>query len=460
MSNQKSNIISQIWKLHLKLKSKNEDIDTKYILLTLFFLKHLSDKFGNKSRSKYTIPNTALFSFIYKKIKSDNAIQLLNDAITDLEQANPKKLENISYYLFFSDSILIDFKVVLKSYLDFDLEDEVEVLDIYTSLLVKFSEEDSTNEGDFYTPIEVSKLLAALVQTDEKPKYIYDPCCGTASSLIHAMNGNQKVHLFGHEINKEISALSFITFILHQAKFTLSNSDSLNTPFNEQEQLKEFDSIIACPPLTKKHWNVIKDDPYGRFHRGIPKESKSHFAFISHIVEALNEKGKAAIIVPNGVLFREGVELKIRTALIEENLIEAVIGLPSNLFFYRNIAAAIIVINKNKTHKNILFIDASKDYQAKPGRNILRTKDIEKILTTYQNFETIEEYSYQADDTDLYYSGYDFTVTEYTLYHDPYTVLETDNIDYLEQNIDTFEKEIITIQSKLKEITKKLLSNQ
>jgi len=193
--------------------------------------------------------------------------------------------------------------------------------------------------------------------------------------------------------------------------------DTLNNPLlKEADHLKKYDVVVANPPFSLDKWGAEKagSDQYTRFHRGIPPKSKGDYAFISHMVETLNEHGRAGVVAPHGVLFRGSTEGKIRRAFIEENILKAVIGIPANLFFGTGIPACILVFDKAKgDNTDVMFIDASREYESGKNQNILRDKDIEKISNTYHNWEVIDKYSYIATQKEIRENDYNLNIPRY-----------------------------------------------
>ena len=274
------------------------------------------------------------------------------------------------------------------------LEDHDVIGDAYEYLIEKFASDAGKKAGEFYTPAQVSKLLAKLI--DPKPgDRIIDPTCGSGSLLIKTAKevGSKNFSLYGQEINGSTWALARMNMFLHEIdNADIQWGDTLNNPkLLEGDSLLKGNKVVANPPFSLDKWgadNAVTDQ-FKRFHRGIPPKSKGDYAFISHMIESTYEDiGKVGVILPHGVLFRGSSEGKIRQELIEENLLEAVVGLPSNLFFGTGIPACILIFNRGKgENKDVLFIDSSKLYDSGKNQNRLRDADIEKIVDTYKSFQ-------------------------------------------------------------------------
>lgn len=286
------------------------------------------------------------------------------------------------------------------------LESEDILGDAYQYLIEKFADEGGKKGGEFYTPSEVVKAMVGIIKPKEGER-IYDPTVGSGGMLIQSLqyikenNQNYKnISLFGQEINLSTWAICKMNMLFHGARGAdIRKGDTIRDPkHTEAGVLKTFDKVLANPPFSLKNWGEeeAKSDAYGRFPYGIPPKSYGDLAFVSHMVASLNSRGKMATVVPHGVLFRGGAEGKIREGFLKDDIIEAIIGLPQNIFYGTGIPAAIIMINKNKEEakrNKILFIDASNDFVKDGNKNKLREEDITKIIDAYDRFEDIEKYA-------------------------------------------------------------------
>lgn len=297
--------------------------------------------------------------------------------------------------------------------------------DVYEYLIGQFAAGAGRKAGEFYTPAEVSTLLAKLVLPKAGDK-ICDPACGSGSLLIHVAkevrdeNGkpSKNFSLFGQESNGSTWALCRMNMFLHeQDAARIEWCDTITNPkLVEDDSLMKFDIVVANPPFSLDKWgaDVAGHDPHGPFWRGIPPKSKGNYAFITHMIEiALADDGRIGVIVPHEVLFRGGSKGLIRQKLIEENLLEAVIGLPPNLFFGTGIPAAILIFHKGRKPTDVLFIDASREFSDDKKQNRLRPEDIEKIVSTHKKFKTVEKYSYRAKRKEIEANEFNLNIPRY-----------------------------------------------
>ena len=233
--------------------------------------------------------------------------------------------------------------------------------------------------------------------------------------------------------------------------------DTIHNPkLIEADRLMKFDIVVANPPFSLDKWGAdyAAADPFGRFRRGVPPKSKGDFAFITHMIETTVEgSGKVGVIVPHGVLFRGGAEGKIRQALLEENLLEAVVGLPANLFFGTGIPAAILVFNRGKTAKDVLFIDASREFQEGKNQNKLREQDIEKIVKTFNEGKSIPKYAHRAGLEEIKENEFNLNISRYV---DTFEEEEEIDIKAVEAEIEKLEGELVEVRKKMKGYLKEL----
>ncbi|MBN9312507.1 MAG: type I restriction-modification system subunit M [Chryseobacterium sp. 39-10] len=325
--------------------------------------------------------------------------------------------------------------------IDFKLNDtELDVLgDAYEYLIGQFASGAGKKAGEFYTPQEVSKILAKIVTTGKnRLKSVYDPTCGSGSLLLRVAREVKDVNNFyGQEMNRTTYNLARMNMILHGVhylKFDIKQEDTLEHPQHLNDM--PFEAIVANPPFSAK-WSAnplfLNDDRFSQYGKLAPS-SKADFAFVQHMIYHLAENGTMAIVLPHGVLFRGAAELHIRKYLIEQkNYLDAVIGLPANIFYGTSIPTCILVFKKCKEDPDhILFIDASKEFEKVKNQNMLREEHIDKILETYRNRTTIEKYSHLATLKEVEENDYNLNIPRY---------------------VDTFEaEEEIDIQSVMQEI--------
>lgn len=340
--------------------------------------------------------------------------------------------------------------------IDFDLENtEGDVLgDAYEYLIGQFAAGAGQKAGEFYTPQEVSTILARIVTTGKsKLKSAYDPTSGSGSLLLRIAKQVKEVSMFyGQEMNRTTYNLCRMNMILHDVnyhKFDIRNEDTLEKP---QHLNLKFEAIVANPPFSAK-WSAnplfSNDDRFSQYGRLAPG-TKADFAFIQHMVHHLDDNGIMACIAPHGVLFRGAAEGHIRKYLIEDrNYIDAIIGLPSNLFYGTSIPTCILVLKKCKeTPENILFIDASNDFEKVKNQNVLREQDIDKIISTYQNREIIEKYSNVATLEEVKANDYNLNIPRYV------NTFE----DAIEINIDAIADKLQVVNNKMNEVDNTIAS--
>ncbi len=331
----------------------------------------------------------------------------------------------------------------------------------YEYLIKKFADQGGTKGGEFYTPEQVVKTLVGIVKPKEGES-IYDPTTGSGGMLIHSTHyieehgGNPKnVSLNGQEINLSTWAICKMNMLFHDATGAdIKKGDTIREPKHTNGGvLKTFDVVLANPPFSLKNWGEVeaKADAYGRFVYGIPPKSYGDLAFVEHMIASLNSKGRMGTVVPHGVLFRGGAEGKIRKGLLDKNtdLIEAVIGLPQNIFYGTGIPAALLIINKDKDENRkgkILFIDASSGFIKDGNKNKLRDEDIEKIIETFDNFETVEKYAEVVDLKTIEENDYNLNISRYV---DTSEEEEEIDIDLVLQDIRELKMKIVDNEEKL-----------
>lgn len=505
------NINDAVWKACDTFRGSIDPSVYKDYVLTMLFIKYLSDvhddkyeahlkKYnGNKERAdramkyeRFVVPSHSHFKYLFEHRNEANIGELINIALTDLEEANREKLYSedgagIFQNIDFNSSKLgepKDKNIRLKNLLlDFNKEEldlrpsHLDGNDIiggaYMFLIENFASDAGKKAGEFFTPKEVSILIAKL--TKSKPgSRICDPTCGSASLLIKAGEavGSDNFSLYGQEANGSTWALAVMNMFLHGFdNATIRWGDTIRNPkLKEGDALMKFDTVVANPPFSLDKWGKVDDkeeskasdsfdpetDKYNRFWRGIPPKSKGDWAFISHMIETTYEgKGKVGVVVPHGVLFRGASEGKIREKTIEENLLEAVIGLPANLFFGTSIPAAIMIFNKGKSNnKNVLFIDSSKHYEAVKNQNKLRQQDIEHIVDTYRKFTSgkllqgvvEDKFSYVATFDEIKENDFNLNIPRYV---DTFEEEPEVDIAAVQKEIDKLESELKTVQAEM-----------
>jgi len=365
----------------------------------------------------------------------DNLFEDLDLTSTKLGRTEKAKNELISKVLGHLDKI------------DFQLENtEADVLgDAYEYLIAQFASGAGKKAGEFYTPQQVSKILAKIVTTGkDKLKSVYDPTCGSGSLLLRVAKEVKEVSgFYGQELNRTTYNLARMNMILHDVhyrKFDIRQEDTLEHPQHIDQQ---FEAIVANPPFSA-HWSAnplhMSDDRFSQYGKLAPK-TKADYAFVQHMIHHLNENGTMAIVLPHGVLFRGAAEGHIRKYLIDDrNYLDAVIGLPANIFYGTSIPTTILVFKKcREDAKNILFIDASAHFEKVKNQNVLRQADIEKIITTYRNRNTEDKYSYLASLEEVKENDYNLNIPRYV---DTFEEEEPVDINAVAEEIQNLDKDI------------------
>jgi type I restriction enzyme M protein len=501
-----------VWKACDTFRGSIDPSIYKDFVLTMLFIKYLSDAHddkyeahlkkynGDKERAdramkheRFVVPANCHFKYLFDHRNEANIGELIDIGLEDLVEANREKLysedgtgifKNIS----FNSSILGESKDkntrLRNLLLDFN-KDELDLrpshLDgndiiggAYMFLIENFASDAGKKAGEFFTPKEVSTLIAKL--TKSKPgSRICDPTCGSASLLIKAGEevGSDNFSLYGQEANGSTWALAVMNMFLHGFdNATIRWGDTIRNPkLKEGDSLMKFDTVVANPPFSLDKWGKVDDkeenkaadsfdpetDKYNRFWRGTPPKSKGDWAFITHMIETTYEgTGKVGVVVPHGVLFRGASEGKIRQKTIEENLLEAVIGLPANLFFGTGIPAAILIFNRGKKeNKNVLFIDSSQSFQSIKNQNKLRPEDIEHIVNTYRDFNAgklevgivEDKFSYVATPEEILENEFNLNIPRYV---DTFVEEAEVNIEAVQTEIDLLEKDLAKVQTEIK----------
>jgi type I restriction enzyme M protein len=448
-----------VWKACDTFRGAVDPSEYKNYILTMLFLKYLSDLWkdrrkditdkhkGNKERIKralarerFVVPDKCDFDYLYAHRDVANVGELINIALEKIEDANKAKLENVFRNIDFNSEPALGqtkernrrLKHLLEDFNDSRLDlrpsrvGHRDVIgDVYEYLIGQFAAGAGKKAGEFYTPPEVSTLLAKLVRPEPGDR-ICDPACGSGSLLIRVAKEvkdedgkpSKNFSLFGQESNGSTWALCRMNMFLHeQDAARIEWCDTITNPkLVEDDSLMKFDVVVANPPFSLDKWGAdfAGHDPHKRFWRGIPPKSKGDYAFITHMIEvALADDGRVGVIVPHGVLFRGGSEGLIRQKLIEENLLETVIGLPTNLFFGTGIPAAILIFHKGRKTTDVLFIDASREFADDKKQNRLRPEDIEKIVGAYQRFKSVPKYAYRAKRKEIEENEFNLNIPRY-----------------------------------------------
>lgn len=500
----KKNIETTLWKACDSFRGKIDSSRYKDYILSMLFVKYLSDLNkerraeyaehfnGDKrridramSREPFVLDEKSSFDYLYAKRTDIQIGQKINVALSAIEEKNGSKLRNVFRAIDFNSTVDLgeprEKNAILKNLLEdfngLDLSpsqlDSSDIIgDAYEYMISNFASDAGKKGGEFFTPSKVSELVAKLVQPKENDR-IYDATCGSGGLLLKAYKeaGTSKVAIYGQERNAQTWALCKMNMFLHNiTNATIWQGDTLANPLNIQDdKLMKFQVVVANPPFSLDKWDsgFLPDektkmsaslDMWKRFGWGIPPTSKGDYAFICHMLHCLDDStGRMGIILPHGVLFRGAQEGKIRREIIENfNLLDAVIGLPANLFFGAGIPACILIFkSRRKRNDGVFFIDASGEgnYEKGKNQNMLRNTDIDKIVQTYHKRAIIDKYSYQATIEEIHENNFNLNIPRYV---DTFEEEEEVDIVAIKAEIVQIETELAEVQGKMAEFMKKL----
>lgn len=417
----KSDLYSSLWKSCDELRGGMDASQYKDYILTLLFVKYVSDKAKvSKVDSLIDVPTGASFEDMLAA-KGDKEIgDRFNKIIAKLADVN--KLVGVIDQADFNDEEKLgkgkemqdrlSKLVTIFSDLDFRgsrAEGDDLLGDAYEYLMRHFATESGKSKGQFYTPAEVSRILAKVVginTSTRQDQTVYDPACGSGSLLLKAASEAPRgLTIYGQEKDVATWALARMNMILHNNEVAdIAKGDVIASPqFTSGTHLRTFDYVVMNPPFSVKSWNNGLENEYDRFEYGYPPDKNGDYAFLLHALKSLNSKGKAAIIMPHGVLFRGNAEATIRTRLLKHGFIKGIIGLPANLFYGTGIPACIVVLDKENAvaRTGVFMIDASKGFLKDGNKNRLRSQDIHKIVDTFNKQLEVDRYSRMVPLTEI-----------------------------------------------------------
>ena len=507
----RNDIERTLWKACDSFRGKIDSSRYKDYILSMLFVKYLSDVTNEKrdrymkqyngdkirveramSRERFIIDKESSFDFLYEN-RNDNEIgQKINVALSSIEEHTSGKLRNVFRAIDFNSQV--DFgdvkeknttlRNLLEDFHDLDLSPgklgTADIIgDAYEYMIANFASDAGKKGGEFFSPSPISELVARLVKPKENDR-IYDPTCGSGGLLLKAYKKGPsgKVAVYGQELNAQTWALGTMNMFLHGVDDArIWQGDTLYNPQNiENDRLMKFQVVVANPPFSLDKWDsgflsnagldakgkkqekmTAAMDTWKRFEWGVPPSSKGDYAFVLHMLHSLDaENGRMAVVLPHGVLFRGAAEGKIRKQLVEMNLLDAVIGLPANLFYGTGIPACILVFKKGRTRDDVLFIDASGEgnYEKGKNQNILRDSDIARIVSTYEaRKEKEDKYSYRASRDEIRENDYNLNIPRYV---DTFEEEELVDIDEVKRNIAGIEKELAKVQAQMAKYMKEL----
>ena len=506
MSEYKKKLETKLWAIADELRGNMDANEFKNYMLGFIFYKYLSEKielYLNKELEEDGIefddaykndelreevenealenlgyflePKCVFKNLVEKAKKGDFILDNLQKALKQIENSTMGHESEEDFVNLFEDLDLTSSKlgksedeknkliskVLLHlSEIDFRLEDNEEDIlgDAYEYLISQFASSAGKKAGEFYTPQQVSKILAKIVTLDKKNlKNVYDPTCGSGSLLLRVSKEAKIGDFYGQELNQSTYNLARMNMILHDVKFddfNIEQGDSLENPLHFG---MKFEAIVANPPFSAK-WSAdqsfMDDERFSAYGKLAPK-SKADFAFVQHMIYHLDENGTMAIVLPHGVLFRGAADGVIRKYLVEDkNYLDAVIGLPANIFYGTSIPTVILVFKKcREDDANILFIDASKYFEKIKNQNLLRNVDVEKIVGAYKEREEINKFSHLATLEEIRQNEYNLNIPRYV---DIFEEEEPVDLEAVVNELESIEDEIKVTDVEIEKYCEKL----
>lgn len=487
-----------LWRACDTFRGKIDSSIYKDYVLVMLFIKYVSDiykehkeelmkKYDNNleivnrqmKNERFVLDDISTFDYIYDRRNQPDIGETINKALAHIEEENKTKLRGVFKNIDFNSEAILGstkernamLKNLLEDFSDLDLAPsrligEDVIGNAYEYMISNFASDAGKKGGEFFTPSEVSELLSRLVKPEENDR-IYDPTCGSGSLLIKAFNkiSSGKAQIYGQERNGQTHSLCRMNMFLHNIDDAkIAWGDTLANPLHlENDKLMKFQVVVANPPFSLDKWAmgfagegddrafkmVESLDPYKRFSWGIPPASRGDYAFVLHMLHSLAEGGRMAVVLPHGVLFRGASEGRIRKQIIDMNLLDAVIGLPANLFFGTGIPASILVFKQNRDKDEVLFIDASGDeyYEKDKNQNRLREEDIARIVVAYEKYADIEKFAYVATKKEIKENDYNLNIPRYV---DTFEEEELVDMEEVAKNIEDIKAEIAEVEEQMK----------
>lgn len=496
---------TKLWAISNDLRGNMDASEFKSYILGLIFFRYLSEKVENRANNilsednvsfedafldeelrvfliedltneiGYVIEPKYLFSSLIKEIENSNFdIEKLQQSINHVVSSTIGASSEEDFDHLFDDmdltssrlgkdvksrSRLISKVMMNISQIDFMLDDsEIDVLgDAYEYLISQFAATAGKKAGEFYTPQQVSKILSKIVTNNKTDlKSVYDPTCGSGSLLLRVAKEANVRKFYGQELTSTTYNLARMNMILHNINYSNFDIKNDNTLENPEHLGLKFEAIVANPPYSA-NWSAdpkfLDDERFDNYGKLAPK-SKADFAFIQHMIHHLDENGTMAVVLPHGVLFRGAGEGLIRKHLIEKlNVLDCVIGLPSNIFYGTSIPTAILVFKKNRTNNDVLFIDASNEFEKGKNQNNLTDDHVQKIVDTYNQRITKEKFSYLCEMNEIIENDYNLNIPRYV---DTFEEEEEIDLDLVKSEIDSLDKQIQEIDDTISKYLKEL----
>jgi len=443
MAIKKTQLYKHLWEAANTLRGGMDASQYKDYVLTILFVKYVTDRYKNDPYAAFVVPDGGSFDDLIEAKEKADIGERINKVLARLAEEND--LSGIINHVDFDDDTKLGkgkekidrltklIAIFENPELNFagNRADGDDILgDVYEYFMKQFATEAGKSKGQFYTPAEVSRIMAQIIGVEKvtsPEQSVYDPTCGSGSLLLKVAetakdNTQIEMSIYGQEIDIDVANLAKMNMIMHGFPAAeIEQGNTLSDPkFKEKDgnSLKTFNFAVSNPPFSQKNWmNGLnpEDDKYRRFELGIPPAKNGDYAFLLHLLKSLKPKGKGAIILPHGVLFRGNAEAVIRRNLILRGYIKAIIGLPANLFYGTGIPAVILVLDKENAaaRKGIYIIDASKGYRKDGAKNRLRERDIHKIVTAFQQKQEIPGYARMVSVDEIKENEYNLNIPRY-----------------------------------------------
>lgn len=496
----KTKILNAVWQACGSFRGVIDPSLYKDYILTFLFVKYLSDLWKERTEhftalyandpeaairvrralrnERFQVPAEATYDYLFENRNDDKIGEKINVALQALEDANGASLDGVFRSIDFNSEAVLGkekerkrrLKNLIEDFQGIDLKPShltsSDIIgDVYEYLIAFFASDAGKKGGEFFTPAPVSRLLARLVAPKPGDR-IHDPTCGSASLLmrvgqeIKRKYNSNNFSLYGQELNGGTYSLARMNMVLHGFDDAVIKwGDTLNDPqLLEDDALMKFDVLAANPPFSLDKWGAenAAGDKHKRFWRGVPPKSKGDFAFLSHMIQVAYPKvGRGGVILPHGILFRSSSEGLIRRKLVEEGLIEAVVGLPGNMFFGTGIPTAIVLFRRERATSDVLFIDASQLYEETRNQNVLSDAHIDRIAETVEAFRAnptgpvgvVEErFAYRADMAEIEKNGFNLNIARYV---DTFVAAEAVDLNAVQQELDTIENELTDVRRRM-----------